>query len=107
MTNDKLRIRAVNAPWYAGIEILISEHPNQHRPYAVATEMVFRQVTPGEFIKPTCVLDMQDAQQLIDELWQCGLRPSQAQASAGALSATQKHLDDMRALVFKKTDLIK
>ena len=38
---------------------------------------------------------------LMDDLWQCGLRPSEGTGSAGALAATQKHLDDMRKLVFQ------
>jgi hypothetical protein len=42
----------------------------------------------------------QDAQMLMDELWQCGLRPSEGSGSAGAMAATQEHLKDMRRLVF-------
>jgi hypothetical protein len=42
-----------------------------------------------------------EAQSLIDELWVIGLRPSEGTGSAGALAATQRHLEDMRALVFK------
>jgi len=41
----------------------------------------------------------------MDSLWDCGLRPSEGTGSAGALSATQKHLDDMRKIVFKKLGL--
>lgn len=33
------------------------------------------------------------AQELMDELWAVGLRPSEGTGSAGALAATQKHLD--------------
>lgn len=40
------------------------------------------------------------AQQLMDELWQCGFRPSEGTDSTGSLAATQAHLKDMRALVF-------
>jgi hypothetical protein len=43
----------------------------------------------------------EDAQRFIDELWNAGLRPSEGTGSAGSLAATQRHLDDMRALVFK------
>jgi hypothetical protein len=54
-------------------------------------------VYPGESIN----LPYETAQQLIDSLWDCGLRPSEGTGSAGALAATQKHLDDMRRLVFE------
>lgn len=42
------------------------------------------------------------AQELMDDLWRCGLRPSEAGESAGALSSTKFHLEDMRKLVFDK-----
>lgn len=49
----------------------------------------------------TGVLSQNSAQELMDELWHCGLRPSEGTGSAGQLSATQKHLEDMRTLVFE------
>lgn len=45
-------------------------------------------------------LDDRGAQFLMDRLWECGLRPTEGSGSAGSLAATQKHLEDMRALVF-------
>jgi len=41
------------------------------------------------------------AQELMDSLWQCGIRPSEGSGSAGSLAATQGHLLDMRKLVSK------
>ncbi len=52
---------------------------------------------------PTFVLRAEEAQFLMDGLWDCGLRPSEGSGSAGAMAATQKHLEDMRTLVFKPT----
>ncbi len=52
--------------------------------------------------QPTVTLSTVAAQQLIDDLWECGLRPSEGSGSAGALTAVQRHLEDMRTLVFKK-----
>lgn len=56
---------------------------------------------PGQIIDPFLEIDLTEAQQLMDSLWNCGIRPSEGSGSAGALAATQRHLDDMRALVFK------
>lgn len=65
---------------------------------------------PAEFIEitdlyketqPHDVLDPTEAQVLMDDLWDCGVRPSEGTGSAGAMAATQKHLEDMRTLVFK------
>jgi hypothetical protein len=50
--------------------------------------------------EPTFVLHASAAQSLMDSLWDCGLRPSEGSGSAGAMAATQKHLEDMRTLVF-------
>ena len=61
------------------------------------------EVTPdGAMPLPTTTLELTEAQALMDELWHVGLRPSEGSGSAGALAATQKHLEDMRALVFEK-----
>lgn len=54
--------------------------------------------------EPTFVLHASEAQNLMDSLWDCGLRPSEGSGSAGAMAATQKHLEDMRTLVFKPTE---
>ena len=44
---------------------------------------------------------MESAQRLMDELWNVGLRPSEGTGSAGSLAATQRHLNDIRAIVSK------
>lgn len=51
---------------------------------------------------PPAAMSLSDteAQALMDRLWTCGLRPSEGSGSAGALSAIQYHLEDMRKLVF-------
>ena len=38
----------------------------------------------------------EEAQQLIDELWQVGIRPTEGKGSAGALAAVEEHLKDER-----------
>jgi hypothetical protein len=53
---------------------------------------------------PTFAVSSEDVtalQTLVDSLYDCGIRPTAAKGSAGQLDATQRHLDDMRALVFK------
>lgn len=54
---------------------------------------------------PTFDLQYKEAQLLIDELWDCGLRPSEGSGSAGSLAATQKHLEDMRKIAFEKLNI--
>ncbi len=45
-------------------------------------------------------IDQVEAQQLMDDLWQCGIRPTEGSGSAGAMAAQTRHLEDMRKLVF-------
>lgn len=44
----------------------------------------------------------EQAQVLMDDLWTCGIRPTEGKGSAGAMAATEKHLKDMRAIVSNK-----
>jgi hypothetical protein len=54
---------------------------------------------------PDIQMDTASAQQLMDELWHVGLRPTEGTGSAGSLAATQKHLADMRAIVGKQINV--
>jgi hypothetical protein len=64
----------------------------------VAQPVVFQAVESGMITQPCLQLDQNDAQQLMDQLWHCGLRPSEGTGSAGSLAATERHLADMRKL---------
>ena len=65
-------------------------------------ESVFQPSTNSRFS-----LRDEASQKLMDMLWNCGLRPTEGTGSAGAMAATQKHLEDMRTLVFKADQLHK
>lgn len=39
---------------------------------------------------------------LMDALWSAGIRPSNGEGNVGQIGAMKAHLEDMRALVFKK-----
>lgn len=95
---DRIFIRAYTPPWGDYIQVLISRHENGK--FYSAKEIVFKESSPAEWQDPTIHLLREDAQMLMDSLWSCGLRPTEGAGSAGALSATQKHLDDMRKIAF-------
>ena len=57
-------------------------------------------VPAGVSVRPTADLTHDDAQLLMDGLWDCGLRPVGAAGSAGQLEAVDRHLQDMRRIVF-------
>ena len=98
-------IRAARKPWGDGFDFLVMERSwDRNNPNAtkrVVTAMTVSDVAPGSFYEPTLSMPDDAAQQLMDNLWAAGLRPSDAKESAGALAATTRHLEDMRRLVFQ------
>lgn len=44
------------------------------------------------------ILPYELAQQMMDALWDAGVRPAAAMGSLGQLGATEKHLDDLRKM---------
>jgi len=67
---------------------------------AWVTNMVLEQKPEGEMAPIAMSLSDLEAQALMDRLWSAGLRPSEGSGSAGALAATERHLNDLRRLVF-------
>lgn len=67
-----------------------------------AQRLTMVKLQPNERAQPFATLQIHEAQKLMDELWQCGLRPSEGTGSAGQLAATQRHLEDMRTLVLER-----
>jgi len=53
-------------------------------------------------IRPVVSMHATHAQELMDSLWQAGIRPTEGVGSAGAMAAVQEHLKDMRRLVFDR-----
>lgn len=70
--------------------------------HSVGVEVTMQKVEEGATLpSPTFTMNETNTQMLMDELWRCGFRPSEGTGSAGSLAATERHLEDMRALVFK------
>lgn len=63
--------------------------------------MEWSEVEPGREYEPSLSLEVEEAQQLMDQLYACGITPSKERGSAGQLDAVKYHLEDMRKLVFK------
>jgi len=54
----------------------------------------------AHIVENTLDLDMKGAQVLMDDLWRCGIRPTEGAGSAGSLAATERHLADLQKIVF-------
>ncbi len=90
-------IRCHLSPWSNQVDLLIFDRSIDGAA-AVAEPLVMRTVRGLEHVSPTLSIDKQAAQSLMDQLWNCGLRPSEGSGSAGALAATERHLTDMRSI---------
>lgn len=69
-----------------------------------AEPILFRSRKPeedGQLVAPAIQLTKDEAQALMDQLWSCGLRPTEGSGGAGSLAATERHLADMQKLTFK------
>ena len=92
------------------IEVRAFVRGENGRRHARGLPLQFKEVEPaavGYFVAPTLSLTKDEAQALMDELWRVGLRPTEGSGSAGSLAATQRHLEDMRALAFAKLEVAK
>jgi len=63
-------------------------------------KIIFRKYNAGEIIQPACIIQRDEAQALMDQLWNCGIRPTEGTGSAGSLAATERHLKDLQRITF-------
>lgn len=104
---EHFRIAAVNEPEFFGT-IAIYITGNEEGKRLVGRPLEYDAiVSDGRPISPAIRMEKEAAQRLMDSLWDCGLRPSEGTGSAGAMAATQRHLEDMRTLVFDGLKLSK
>lgn len=104
-----IEIRVQNAKWYAGYEMMIWQINEKKEEYFIGELSFKKNVEGGTFCDPTLIIGKNDLhfnpnimQTLMDDLWNCGIRPSEGTGSAGSLKATQYHLEDMRKLIFEE-----
>lgn len=97
-----IQARAQRGNWGGQIEFLLRDWYGNTSLCGYAKDIIFEKKDDGTLIEPSFSMSYENAQQLMDDLWVCGLRPSEGIGSAGALAATEKHLDDMRKLVFDR-----
>lgn len=94
----RIEFRVERGVWRGNIELRVASLLRDGQ-MGVAKPMTF-EVLPddGAVLEPCLTMRPEDAQLLMDELWRAGLRPTEGTGSAGSLAATQKHLEDMRAI---------
>ena len=106
--NRDVKIRARQGNWNANVGLYGFEYGFDEAGH-YARDAVFANVTIerltaedyGRKLEPFVRLEKEQAQLLMDDLWNCGIRPTEGAGSAGAMAATERHLEDMRKLVFE------
>ena len=100
-----LKSYAQSQPWNDKIELRIWQELmyNGQPQAAFAEPPIFRTLDRTQSVEfaPTLQLTYDDAQRLMNTLWDCGIRPAAGIGSVGQLAATEKHLLDMRTMAFK------
>lgn len=93
------RVRAKAAPWMNGVEIAaFGKLPNGDTRVAVVQ---WESIAECDAMKPTFSIRMDQAQVLMDDLWNAGIRPTDGSGSAGAMRAAEHHIADLRRVAFK------
>ncbi len=98
--NRELRITARPGNWWAGIELLVEGY-DIHAKKRFVLESSYKEVNRYERLEPSFTMDPKRAQELMDSLWASGLRPTEGAGTAGAMAATQRHLGDLRQILFE------
>jgi len=107
-----LEFRALRMDWDQHVGLLITHlAPGRYgeRKLSVATSIAFEVVPPEAEgkewpVDPTIKLRQGEAQQLMEALWNAGLRPSQY-VDDNERAALSRHLDDMRTIVGAALDV--
>jgi len=101
MWKGKLRVAAEPVPIKEAIRIYFYEELPDDR-IAVLTNMEFttveRNARAGVDFE-ALEIPIWSAQELMDSLWDCHLRPSEGSGSAGALRAVEHNRDDLKEIV--------
>lgn len=100
---EGFRFRINKGSWINGYQMLmIQEHED-------GKISIIKDITVDTHSKHVCIpessimhINEKAAQGMMDELWDCGVRPTEEHGSKGTLSAVENHLNDMRKIVSKK-----
>lgn len=93
-----MKIHAHRSLARLGVELLFMQ-PFGRQMHAVRRmERELVEYTPGQCIEPTLVLELEEAQQLMQELWDQGFRPNNGAGSGAEADALKKHIEFAEAV---------
>jgi hypothetical protein len=104
----KIKMRAGRErfnPFSDKIELAYIVYNPKTDTHSAAQPLTIQPLGDDEPTPSFCTLTREQAQLLMDDLWNCGLRPSEGSGSAGAMKAVQEHLADMKKILFHKMEI--
>jgi hypothetical protein len=96
-----MEFRITRQDWCYGWDFDLRIFDKEQQAYATSIVMTTIDANRAIKIDPVCVLHKEEAINLMDALWNLGIRPSSGAGDANTLEATKYHLEDLRKLVFK------
>ena len=102
-----IAIKRENFGWMEGVCLISRKYlPETRKMFELVP--TWKEVPEGQMIDYSndIVLRPEQAQELMDSLWQCGLRPVQGSGSAGSLAATEAHLATVKEYLDRVMTLI-
>jgi len=97
ITGNSMRLRARKEGDFGRDHICIALFSEDRK---IAGEVVIKPIPDHGLISPLVRISTHEAQIFMDDLWDCGIRPTEGSGSAGAMRAIEKHLEDMRKIAF-------
>lgn len=98
--DEPVTIRAFYNMAWGAVELQIYQNiPNTTVKRAFATNIRFEVKERGTLVQPVCRLQDHEAQMLMNDLWNAGIRPKEHRFSDLSFETQKRHLDDMRAIV--------
>ena len=92
----KAHLRAQAAPWRHAVELNILSADGKTQ----VKQIILEETDQSFEREPSFILSLDNAQLLMDDLWNAGMRPTEGTGSAGAMRAVERHLEDMRKIAF-------
>lgn len=100
---NTIRVREID--FFNEFVVGIFEIDNNNKIVAEAVNIVMERKDPNTTSSSPMKLKKEAAQVLMDDLWHCGIRPSNGEGSVGQIGALKEHLSDLRTILFDKLEI--
>lgn len=96
-----IRVLAHRSYLTFGVSLLVCRFGNgDQTPTEIAAPLTFEPYDQTSVAEPTLTLRDDQAQQLMDALWDAGIRPTAGHGSVGALKQAEDHIESLRKIAF-------